>query len=181
MPGPSVELIRGVPPFAEALLCKDGRRLLLVVAGVGVAEERPVIEIDLHVSRCETRALQLPDQFAFVRRIGAQVFDRAGGAIGAVVAVEPNPASDLLVVAIDDKEHLVPMVFVVTSRTWYVVCEGSIPMPSSVSVRTLVREAIPNQLSVMRKLEPSGKSSAKHTPENRLGRAAASAAFNAAS
>ena len=27
-----------IPPFAEALLCEDGGRLLLVVAGIGVAE-----------------------------------------------------------------------------------------------------------------------------------------------
>jgi 16S rRNA processing protein RimM len=42
--------------------------------------------------------------------IGADVFDRSGRALGRVVAVEANPAHDLLVL---DSNVLVPMVFVV--------------------------------------------------------------------
>ena len=42
--------------------------------------------------------------------IGAEVRDRAGRALGRVVAVEANPAHDLLVL---DGGALVPMVFVV--------------------------------------------------------------------
>jgi 16S rRNA processing protein RimM len=42
--------------------------------------------------------------------IGAEVFDRSGRALGHVVAVEANPAHDLLVL---DSKVLVPMVFVV--------------------------------------------------------------------
>jgi 16S rRNA processing protein RimM len=42
--------------------------------------------------------------------IGAEVFDTAGTALGRVVAVEANPAHDLLVL---DSGPLVPMVFVV--------------------------------------------------------------------
>jgi 16S rRNA processing protein RimM len=55
--------------------------------------------------------------------IGAQVFDRAGGCVGSVVAVEPNPASDLLVVAVGDREHLVPMVFVVETEPGRIVID----------------------------------------------------------
>jgi len=42
--------------------------------------------------------------------VGAEVFDRSGRALGRVVAVEANPAHDLLVL---DSNVLVPMVFVV--------------------------------------------------------------------
>jgi 16S rRNA processing protein RimM len=45
--------------------------------------------------------------------VGAQVFDRAGASLGWVVAVEANPAHDLLVL---DGGGLVPVVFVVEAR-----------------------------------------------------------------
>ena len=45
--------------------------------------------------------------------VGAEVFDRAGTPVGRVVAVEANPAHDLLVL---DGGALVPMVFVVEHR-----------------------------------------------------------------
>ena len=45
--------------------------------------------------------------------IGAQVVDIAGQAHGAVVAVEANPASDLMVL---DDDRLVPLTFVVERR-----------------------------------------------------------------
>ena len=45
--------------------------------------------------------------------IGSEVRDRAGAALGTVVAVEANPAHDLLVL---DGGALVPMVFVVSPR-----------------------------------------------------------------
>ena len=43
--------------------------------------------------------------------IGAEVRDRAGAVLGRVVAVEANPAHDLLVL---DSDALIPMVFVTT-------------------------------------------------------------------
>jgi 16S rRNA processing protein RimM len=45
--------------------------------------------------------------------VGAEVVDRAGAPVGRVVAVEANPAHDLLVL---DGGALVPMVFVVEQR-----------------------------------------------------------------
>jgi 16S rRNA processing protein RimM len=45
--------------------------------------------------------------------VGAAVFDRAGARVGTVVAVEANPAHDLLVL---DGGALVPMVFIVEQR-----------------------------------------------------------------
>jgi 16S rRNA processing protein RimM len=52
--------------------------------------------------------------------IGAEVRDRAGAALGRVVAVEANPAHDLLVL---DRGTLVPMVFVVETSDGVVTVE----------------------------------------------------------
>jgi 16S rRNA processing protein RimM len=52
--------------------------------------------------------------------IGSEVRDRAGTALGSVVAVEANPAHDLLVL---DGGALVPMVFVVSSQDGVVVVD----------------------------------------------------------
>ncbi len=52
--------------------------------------------------------------------IGADVRDRAGAALGRVVAVEANPAHDLLVL---DGGALVPMVFVVSAEPGVVVVD----------------------------------------------------------
>ena len=52
--------------------------------------------------------------------IGSEVRDRAGAALGQVVAVEANPAHDLLVL---DGGALVPMVFVVSSDSGVVVVD----------------------------------------------------------
>ena len=52
--------------------------------------------------------------------VGAEVLDRAGAALGRVVAVEANPAHDLLVL---DGGALVPMVFVVEQRDGVVVID----------------------------------------------------------
>jgi 16S rRNA processing protein RimM len=52
--------------------------------------------------------------------IGSEVRDRAGGSVGRVVAVEANPAHDLLVL---DGGALVPMVFVVSSEPGVVVID----------------------------------------------------------
>lgn len=52
--------------------------------------------------------------------VGARVRDRAGQELGAVRAVEANPASDLLVL---DDDVLVPMSFVVDQGPGFVVVE----------------------------------------------------------
>ena len=52
--------------------------------------------------------------------VGAEVHDRAGTTLGRVVAVEANPAHDLLVL---DGGALVPMVFVVEQRDGVVVID----------------------------------------------------------
>jgi 16S rRNA processing protein RimM len=52
--------------------------------------------------------------------VGAEVVDRGGRSHGAVVAVEANPASDLLVLP---GERLVPLVFVVEQRAGVVVID----------------------------------------------------------
>jgi 16S rRNA processing protein RimM len=52
--------------------------------------------------------------------VGATVVDRAGADLGRVVAVEDNPAHDLLVL---DGGALVPMVFLVEHRDGRVVVD----------------------------------------------------------
>jgi 16S rRNA processing protein RimM len=52
--------------------------------------------------------------------IGAEVHDRAGAVLGRVVAVEANPAHDLLVL---DNDALVPVVFVVSHSDGVIVVD----------------------------------------------------------
>jgi 16S rRNA processing protein RimM len=55
--------------------------------------------------------------------VGSQVVDAAGHAIGPIVAVEANPASDLLVIEVAGREVLVPSVFVTDQRDGVVVID----------------------------------------------------------
>ena len=55
--------------------------------------------------------------------VGAEVRDTTGAPIGPVLAVEDNPASDLLVVEVDGREVLVPIVFVVEQADGVVVID----------------------------------------------------------
>lgn len=55
--------------------------------------------------------------------VGAEVRDPHGTRIGPVLAVEDNPASDLLVVDHDGREVLVPTVFVVSHDAGVVVID----------------------------------------------------------
>ena len=65
--------------------------------------------------------VQLADDELWVHEVvGAEVQDRAGATVGRVVAVEANPAHDLLVL---DGGALVPMVFVVDQRDGVVVID----------------------------------------------------------
>jgi 16S rRNA processing protein RimM len=64
---------------------------------------------------------EAPDgEFWVHELIGSEVRDRAGVSVGRVVAVEANPAHDLLVL---DGGALVPMVFVVSSEPGVVVID----------------------------------------------------------
>jgi len=96
-------------------------RVLIHFAGV---EDRTSAEALLGV---ELTAAPLSDEVELDERelwvhevVGAEVLDRAGAAVGRVVAVEANPAHDLLVL---DGGALVPMVFVVEQREGVVVID----------------------------------------------------------
>jgi 16S rRNA processing protein RimM len=63
----------------------------------------------------------LPDDEVWLHElVGAEVLDASGSRLGAVTAVEANPAHDLLVV---DGELLVPVVFMVEQRPGVVVVD----------------------------------------------------------
>ena len=55
--------------------------------------------------------------------VGSRVVDTAGVDLGPIVAVEANPASDLLVVEIAGREVLVPSVFVTDRRDGVIVID----------------------------------------------------------
>jgi 16S rRNA processing protein RimM len=68
-----------------------------------------------------TDDVELDEREVWVHEVvGAEVHDRAGATVGRVVAVEANPAHDLLVL---DGGALVPMVFVVEQREGVVVID----------------------------------------------------------
>ena len=68
-----------------------------------------------------TDDVELDEREVWVHEVvGAEVHDRAGAVLGRVVAVEANPAHDLLVL---DGGALVPMVFVVEQREGVVVID----------------------------------------------------------
>ena len=60
------------------------------------------------------------DEFWVHELIGAAVRDPAGAPLGTVIAVEANPASDLLVL---DGDRLIPLVFVVSHEPGLVVVD----------------------------------------------------------
>jgi 16S rRNA processing protein RimM len=104
-------------------LWADGRRLTvtstrphkdrLLVRFEGV-DDRTAAEQLLGVVLAGEPLGALPDGEHWVHElIGAAVVDRAGEPLGRVVAVEANPAHDLLVL---DDGVLVPLVFVVDDR-----------------------------------------------------------------
>ncbi len=65
--------------------------------------------------------VELDDDELWVHEVvGAEVRDRSGASVGRVVAVEANPAHDILVL---DGGALVPMVFVVEQRDGVVVID----------------------------------------------------------
>lgn len=89
-----------------------------IVAFAGVADREGAEALRGTVLRAE--ALDDPDALWVHELVGAQVVDVAGSAHGTVVAVEANPASDLLVL---DGGALVPLRFVVSSGDGRVVVD----------------------------------------------------------
>ncbi|MFM7059843.1 MAG: ribosome maturation factor RimM [Actinomycetes bacterium] len=55
--------------------------------------------------------------------VGARVVDASGVDVGPILAVEANPASDLLVIEIGGREVLVPSVFVTERRDGVIVID----------------------------------------------------------
>jgi len=77
--------------------------------------------LELTGDRLVGDAAELGDDEVWVHEVvGSEVHDRAGAVVGTVVAVEANPAHDLLVL---DGGALVPMVFVVEQRDGVVVID----------------------------------------------------------
>jgi 16S rRNA processing protein RimM len=90
-------------------------RMLVCFAGV---DDRSAAEalngVELTAPPLRGDDAELPEGELWVHEmIGAEVVDRSGATVGCVVAVEANPAHDLLVL---DGGALVPMVFVVDRR-----------------------------------------------------------------
>lgn len=117
-----------------AVLYADGRELVvgstrphqgrMLVQFVGV-DDRTAAEAlhgaELSGAPLDGDEVQLDDGELWVHEVvGCDVVDRTGEVVGRVVAVEANPAHDLLVL---DGGALVPMVFVVEQRDGLVVID----------------------------------------------------------
>jgi 16S rRNA processing protein RimM len=104
----------------EASRPHQGRRLLRFV-GIGDRTAAEALLGSELTAAPLTEDVELDEREVWVHEVvGAQVLDRNGTAVGRVVAVEANPAHDLLVL---DGGALVPMVFVVEQRAGEVVID----------------------------------------------------------
>ena len=104
----------------EASRPHQGRRLLRFVGVGDRTSAEALLGAELTAAPLADDA-ELDERDVWVHEvIGAQVLDRSGTAVGRVVAVEANPAHDLLVL---DGGALVPMVFVVEQRDGEVVID----------------------------------------------------------
>lgn len=92
------------------------RRWIVAFAGVGDYRSAEA----LRGTMLSADALEDPDELWVHELVGADVVDLAGAVLGTVVAVEANPASDLLVL---DGGGLVPLRFVVSSGGGRVVVD----------------------------------------------------------
>lgn len=97
-------------------------RVLVRFAGVDDRTAAEALQgLELSAARLEGDDAELPEGELWVHElVGAEVQDRSGATVGRVVAVEANPAHDLLVL---DGGALVPMVFVVEQRDGVVVVD----------------------------------------------------------
>ena len=89
-----------------------------IVAFAGVHDREGADE--LRGTALSADPLDDPDELWVHELVGASVVDQAGAPLGTVVAVEANPASDLLVL---DGGGLVPLRFVVSSGPGRVVVD----------------------------------------------------------
>ncbi len=117
-----------------SVLHADGRELVVVASRPH--QDRVLVRFEGVDDRTAAEALQgleltaaplaeheaqlEPDELWVHEVVGAEVQDRTGAHLGWVVAVEANPAHDLLVL---DGGALVPMVFVVEQREGVVVID----------------------------------------------------------
>jgi 16S rRNA processing protein RimM len=97
-------------------------RILVHFVGVDDRTAAEALQgLELTATRFSDDEVVLDDGEVWVHElVGAEVLDRAGTSWGFVVAVEANPAHDLLVL---DGGALVPMVFVVEQREGAVVID----------------------------------------------------------
>jgi 16S rRNA processing protein RimM len=105
----------------EAVRPHQGRMLVLFrgVDDRSAAEALQGLELSAAPLTGDEAALD-DDELWVHEVVGAEVRDRSGTVVGRVVAVEANPAHDLLVL---DGGALVPMVFVIEQRAGVVVID----------------------------------------------------------
>jgi 16S rRNA processing protein RimM len=103
-PGSVLQTDRG--PLTVVASRPHQGRMLVVFAGI---EDRPAAD-GLRGRVLRAPAVDRPDTWWVHELVGAELFDTAGRRLGLVVAVEANPASDLLVL---EGGALVPLRFVV--------------------------------------------------------------------
>jgi 16S rRNA processing protein RimM len=105
---PGAELFVGDQAYVVTASRPQGDRWLVKFAGV---DDRNGAETLRSRVITADAAGEAPEGALWVHElIGSEVRDRAGATLGRVVAVEANPAHDLLVL---DNDALIPMVFVV--------------------------------------------------------------------
>lgn len=103
---PGAVLVVGATEL-RVLACRPfGRRYLVTFEGV---DDRPGAEA-VRGAVLEAPPTELPEGLWVDQLVGARVRDVQGAAVGTVVAVEANPASDLLVL---EGGALIPLCFVV--------------------------------------------------------------------
>jgi 16S rRNA processing protein RimM len=97
-------------------------RMLVHFAGIDDRTAAEALQgVELRAAPLTEAEATLADDELWVHElVGAEVLDRAGASFGWVVAVEANPAHDLLVL---DGGALVPLVFVVDQREGAVVID----------------------------------------------------------
>ena len=106
-PAGPLEVVRSSPHL---------RRWIVAFAGVDGHRDAEA----LRGTTLSAEALDDPDELWVHELVGADVVDTAGVGLGSVVAVEANPASDLLVL---DGGGLVPLRFVVSAGAGRVVVD----------------------------------------------------------
>ena len=98
-----------------AVARRNTTRWLVTFEGV---EDRTAAEVLLGAALTADRLPTDPDELWVHDLVGAEVRDTAGMRLGEVIAIEANPASDLLVL---DGDRLIPLVFLVEHRPGVIV------------------------------------------------------------